>query len=293
VTRRKKNRDEGASRLAALQLLCFVFLPLLTVSLIQAQQEGSSEELYQRGVATLKAGKLDEALEAFEEILARPDGKSPFVHFNLGIIYEAKGNYGDAAEQFRQAVLLKPDYETARMLLGASLMELGQYQEAITEFSHIVDGNPEAPKALLQMAIAHEKTGNIPAAVERLRTLGRIEPKQPEHAYRLGKAYVELSAWATRRMIEIDHDAARVHQVLGENYLTQGKLNLAVSQLRRATELAPDTPGIHWSLAQAYAKQGNQEAALRAIEEELRIVPNSVMAVSLKKRLLGNLPPRE
>jgi len=63
--------------------------------------------------------KYDEAIYHYEQELKIND--NPGTHFNLGIALAKKGELSKAAEQFRQSLLLKPDYEDARRALKLAL----------------------------------------------------------------------------------------------------------------------------------------------------------------------------
>jgi tetratricopeptide (TPR) repeat protein len=58
---------------------------------------------------------------------------NPELRLNLGGVYFAAGDYLSAANQFRQATTLKPDYANARYNFALSLVALGELQQAKTE----------------------------------------------------------------------------------------------------------------------------------------------------------------
>jgi len=61
------------------------------------------------------------------------DPINPELRLNLGGVYFAAGDYLSAANQFRQATTLKPDYANARYNFALSLVALGELQQAKTE----------------------------------------------------------------------------------------------------------------------------------------------------------------
>jgi Tfp pilus assembly protein PilF len=170
-------------------------------------------------------------------------------------------------------------------LIGVSLLAQGKAADAVDQLNKAIDLDPGNADVRLQLALAYERAGDIPDLVEQLQAVRKLDPQQPEHAYRLGKAYVDLAAWSTRQMMESDARSPRVFQMLGENYLVQGNLELAEKHLSRAAELGPDVPGVHWALAQLYVKKGDRAAALRELDRELAAVPGSLMPLRMKQQL--------
>lgn len=250
-----------------------------------APPPSAPEQQFQQGVEALKSGRLGEAEKAFQQVLATPGGDSAFVRRNLGIVYQQRGDHTKAVEQFRQAVRQAPSDAAPRALLGVSLLALGNSAEAVTQLEKAVELDPNNADLRLQLALAYEQKGDTPNVVEQLRAVRQRDPKEPEHAYRLGKAYVDLAAWSTRQMMERDPKSPRVFQMLGENYLVQGNLELAERNLTRAAELGPDVPGVHWALAQLHLRKGDKAAAIRELDLELAAVPGSLMAMRMKQQL--------
>lgn len=245
----------------------------------------SLEDQFQKGVEALKGGRLEEAEMAFQQLLRAPGGESAFARRNLGIVYQQQGDHAKAVDQFRLAVKQAPNDAAPRALLGVSLLALGNSPEAVEQLNKAVEFDPDNADMRLQLALAYEKAGDTPNVVEQLRAVRKSDPKEPEHAYRLGKAYVDLAAWSTRRMMEQAPQSPRVFQMLGENYLVQGNLELAERNLTRAAELGPGVPGVHWALAQLYLKKGDKAAAIRELDRELEAVPGSLMAMRMKQQL--------
>jgi Flp pilus assembly protein TadD len=55
-------------------------------------------------------------------------------HYNLGNALASEGDLGGAAEQFTEAVRLRPDDADAHANLGSALAELGHFAEAKAQF---------------------------------------------------------------------------------------------------------------------------------------------------------------
>jgi predicted O-linked N-acetylglucosamine transferase (SPINDLY family) len=82
-----------------------------------------------RGKRALAAGRLDEAVAAFLEALER-EQNAPETLFNLGVALAQQKNFSAAADAFRGATLLKPDFAEAHANLGAAWRSLGRFDAA-------------------------------------------------------------------------------------------------------------------------------------------------------------------
>jgi tetratricopeptide (TPR) repeat protein len=240
---------------------------------------------FEDGVRALKAGKLDEAEKAFRAVLAKGGGAASYVHNNLGIVLQERGQHEKAVAEFREAIRLDPRYPAPRILLGASLLALGRDGEARTELEQAVKLAPREPLARLQLAKLEERTGDWVAAVEQYRALREMKPQEPEYVYGLGSAYLRLSEWCLRELPRVDGGSARLHQAQGHNYRVQGRPDLALVAFDRAAQADPNLPEVHLAMAQIHLEQKRWAEARQEAERELAIVPESAGARALLERL--------
>ena len=239
---------------------------------------------FEEGVQALKAGKLDEAEAAFLRVLEQ-GGRLAYVHNNLGLVYQQRGQHKQAVTAFREAVRLDSGYGAPRVGLGASLLALDEVGEATAQLEQAVKLLPREPVARVQLAQACQRAGNWTGAVEQYRALREFAPREPEHAYQLGKAYLGLSEWCWRELRKLDPGSARLQQALGHNYRVQGRTSLAVGAFERAARADPTLPEVHLALAQIYVEQKRWAEARRELERELALVPESAGARALAERL--------
>jgi Tfp pilus assembly protein PilF len=242
--------------------------------------------IFEKGVQALKENHLDEAEQSFQEVL-RQGGKQAFVYNNLGIVYQRRGHHRHAVEEFRTSIRLNPAYASPRILLGASLLALGEVPEATRQLQNAVKLEPHEPLAHLELAKAYEHAGKMMDMVEEYRTLEQSSPDNPEYLYQLGRAYQKLAAWSLGDLIKLNPGSARVAQAKAENYQAQGQMDLAIRSYQRAAQLDPELPGIHLALGQIYLEQEKPEEARKEVQLELGIVPESVSARALEKKLAG------
>ena len=239
---------------------------------------------FSEGVEALKAGHLDQAEAAFKDVLSK-GGIRAFVHHNLGIVYQQRGDHVAALAQFLAAARLDPTFGPARLLAGASLLALGRADDAVVELERAVRLLPGEKAAHAKLADACERAGNAPCQARQSRILAGLAPSDPESLYRLGKAYLSLSEWSYKRILAINPRSARLSEALGREYLQQGQPDLALRAFQEAAERDPRLPGIHLALAGIHAEAGRWDDAAREVERELAIAPGSAAALALKARV--------
>jgi len=242
------------------------------------------QELFKQAVQALSGGHLDVAEDAFMRVL-KEGGKVAYVYNNLGIVYQQRGQSVRAIAQFREAIRLQPDYVAPHVLMGSTLLAMGRLPEAKRELETAVKLKPKDPLARLQLAKAYHRSEDMMQAVEQFQALRELAPQEPEYAYQSGRAYLDLSAWCYQRIIDINPHSARAHQALAENFREQKRPELAIRAYQHAAQLDPKLPEIHLALAQIYDEQGKASEARKEVELELAIVPESVAASALKKKL--------
>jgi tetratricopeptide (TPR) repeat protein len=264
------------------RLAFLVFLFLACGTHLRAQDlPPALAERFSQAVAALKAGDLDAAEKALREVVAGGGDRS-FVHHNLGIVLEQRGQHEAAVAEFRTAARLDPTFGPARLLAGTSLLELGRTREALTELQRAVRLMPTEAAAHLQLADACERLGDIGCLVRALKAASDIAPRDPDALYRLGKAYLRLSQWSYERIQKIDPASPRLSEALGREMREQGRLDEAVQAYQQAIERGPTLPGLHLALARIHADRGRWDQALAEVDRELTLVPESASARELK-----------
>ena len=107
-------------------------------------------------------------ISQFEAMLARGQD-SEMLRYTLGNAYFKEKQFDKAVEHLREAVRLKPDYSVAWRLLGRSLTDSDQLQEAVDAFD--------------EGLLIAQKNGDMQALKEiqvfRKRALKQIDAQQP------------------------------------------------------------------------------------------------------------------
>ena len=76
--------------------------------------------------------------------------------------YRRQGLFHDAIETCRAGLTRHPAYLSARVTLGRSLLEIGEYDEAETELEQVIRAAPDNLAAIRALAEIHRRRGDAP-----------------------------------------------------------------------------------------------------------------------------------
>lgn len=76
--------------------------------------------------------------------------------------YRRAGLFHEAVETCRAGLQRHPAYLSARVTLGRSLLELGEFDEAETELQQVLRAAPENLAAIRALADIHHRRGDVP-----------------------------------------------------------------------------------------------------------------------------------
>jgi tetratricopeptide (TPR) repeat protein len=157
--------------------------------------------------------------------------------------------------------------------------------ESLPPLEEAVRLAPEEPLARLQLAKAREHARDWAGAVEQYRVLVKLEPRDAEHAFALGRAYVALSEGCLAKLEALEDGQARLQQALGHNYRVQGRNDLALRAFARAAAADPRLPEVHLAMAQIHLEEKRWAEARREVGLELELVPDSAGARALLRQI--------
>ncbi|WP_299300572.1 tetratricopeptide repeat-containing sulfotransferase family protein [uncultured Litoreibacter sp.] len=225
-------------------------------------------EQVQRIIQHQQAGRVDEAGEAIDGLLAQYEDHPRLIHLkglnkslagdraagrallesvlaydmsDVGVLIDYGGmlaNDGEvdkAIQQFQMAVEISPNYALARANLGAAQVVEKQYERAIPNLEKAIELDGTVLDAHLNLAQAFIRTNRFDAAINALFRVLAIDPQS-------AAAHVNLSLALFRRE---RHEAAEHHA-------------------RRAIELAPNAAEAWLNLGMTLAASGRMDEAADA-----------------------------
>ncbi len=185
----------------------------------------------------------------------------------------------DAVAVYREAIKLKPDYVTALVNLGSTLIRLDRSEEAIPHLRAALASDPEQAAANLNLATILVATGQSKEALPLLQRALKTQPDVPEVHRHLGQALFELGDFAGavthyQRLTELKPQEATAVMNLGMAQARSGAAAEGLANLKRAAEM-PNAPTdvvsiLSWTLA------SSTDPTVRDVDKALSLAKEAV-----------------
>ncbi len=261
-----------------------------------------SQAAYRLGLQYMNSKNYAEAVNQFKQAQV-PGNQSYEVSYNLGRAYRQCGqsmkdkdknlfteNMKFAAEEFEQAISIKPDAVDAYFQVGMTYHDLGLYNQSIGAFKnalkyapgdsaiyyqlgtvsmdqlydreaegYFLEGlkiNPDHVLILIALGRLYIRMNQAQAAISALRQATQREPAMWEGWYELGRAHMKAKQW-----------------------------KLALSALEQARQWNFEDSEIYSAMASCYLKTNKKAEARQMVRESLQRNPNNAEANRLQKQL--------
>jgi tetratricopeptide (TPR) repeat protein len=231
------------------------------------------------GLALMRQGKLDEALDYFNRAKAFTPNYS-ILEINLGIVKSALGQDEEAEQHYRRALQLDPDYGQGHYYYARWLVKRARGPEAIAHLRTALRISPGDIDARLMLMRLHAASGDeaaLAALVEDTLQLAPAErtalafsrgevplsvPGDTAEAYAMeGRRRLDLQLWIdaailNRRAVKLDPQSAVAWNNLGWALGQLGFYKPAVACFRTAYELDPEMTVARYNMIWASERAG-------------------------------------
>ena len=244
-------------------------IAILLLSLpIFAQAPDPAREA-QRAQELVVAGKLDEAIRIYQD-LVRVSPNNPVLLLNLCVAEYSAKHYRDAIATAAAALQLQPDLLPARLFLGASHLELGEFSTAVDSLQLVVAANPRERNGRLMLGEALLGAGQPAAAVEHFQAAAEMLPDNPRVWYGMGRAQESLGrisaakeSWERLAALPVSLES---HMHAAEVHNSEHRWREAAVEWREALQLAPEKSAIRVGLGEALFRSRDYDAAMAMLK---------------------------
>ena len=185
--------------------------------------------------------------------------------------YLDSGNYDQATELLKKAIIINPSFLWAYNDLGAVYLKQGKVDQALNEFQRVVRLNPYNSIARVNLGNALFQKGKLVEALteyKKAEKLGGIGP----NAYRnmaniyLRSEETEKAISAYKSALKLDPKFYYAHFGLGQIYLDRNSLDEAVVEFDQVVKLKPDFAPVYYHLGFINLQKGLKENAIEKYE---------------------------
>ncbi|MDR3616207.1 MAG: tetratricopeptide repeat protein [Candidatus Obscuribacterales bacterium] len=218
----------------------------------------TAESQYVAANSAVMSGDLDGAIKSYRGAIAADD-KYADAYNDYATALALKGAWGEAIDQYKRAIDLRPDDELFHANLARALIKTGKTAESLTELQQAYKLNSKDRVVLTALADICAKQGDLPKSSLYLKEAVHLYPNS-------GKLHDRLS-----------YVLAQESQQPGE----EEKLDLALMHAREATRLDPKSTSAFCNLGSVLLLKQDSKGAIVAYRNAIDLNPQSADAYFL------------
>jgi tetratricopeptide (TPR) repeat protein len=260
-------------------------LMLLSLPVPPSPGDAQTQASLQQAAALRDEGKLSEARDAFEQVLAAEPANAAAqegeveVSERMALDARAAGKMDEALKDLLRAQKFAPENPRLLYDLGILEDEMRLYIDADKTLAHLEQMAPQDPK--VEYAVGHVKLdlGQLDAAEEKMQAYLKVYPDDASAHYGLGRVYrlkaqLDRASAEFERSIELRPQQTEAYYQLGDVELQQGHYADALANFSKTLERNPRHGGALAGTGIAYFKQKQYDKAEEALEKAVSSAPD-------------------
>lgn len=229
-------------------------------------------------VAYSKNGNPDESLKVLSAIVKQHPSYAQG-HFNMGAVYVQQNRFGEAAQEFKEALRLDPSDDVTRLSYVKALVVLAQFDTAAPVIQEYRQRRPHEFDALYFSGVVAKGLGDYAGAEKFLRQAVAINPNYFDARYSLGYVLAHLSRPAEARpeleaALKLDPNSSKarfqlaaVLRALGQK--SEANKELSTFEKQKEQGVKQDVAGVKANQANADLQTGDPQKAVDLYRQSL------------------------
>ena len=246
--------------------------------LLNSGMQEPSQKKVQSVINLFTQGLFQNALEEIEQI--QSNFPNSVLLYNIcGAIYTELEQFDLAVENFKKALVIKPDYADAFCNIGIAEQKKGDLDSAITSYKKSIKINPLHATAYFNIGVIYQARGDLEAAINSYAKAIKIQPSYAAAYNNMGNAFItadrlEDAVHCFERAIDIKPDYDESHYNLGNALREKNDLDAAINSYKQAIKINPQYAEAYSNMGNTLVDQGKLEGAIKAYRKAIAIKPN-------------------
>ncbi len=277
----------------------------LTVIAAVPARADDADSLYKQGLAYKQQGKVDEAIAAMEQTVAK-NPHHGMAWSSLGNLYKAKKDIAKAVDAYEHATAIIKKDKILFSNLGMAQYRLwemngkkdqAQFDKAVASLTTAAGLDPKDGEIRYQLGTLRRVKGDNAGAIVDLEAATKLKPTEAQYwnnlgvAYRAGKRDDDAIA-AYKKAIELSPNDAGFHFNLAvalrrKTEKDPDQITAAIAEYEKATGLEPGNADAWFDLGYMYKQDHQNDKAIEAFNKylELNKGKNSTAAKTIQDEI--------
>lgn len=240
----------------------------------------------QAAIAHQKAGRLSEAVKAYNQLLKKTPNNFGCV-YSLAMLYAQQGNLSAATDMFRRAATIRPDDLDVRYNLAVALSMSGEHGEAAENYERVLKTHPQHVAARNNYAATLLQNGHFADALRQYDELIRRGPTLPDAYNNRGMALQSLKRFEDAlhdydKAIALKSDFPEAYVNRGNTLANLGRPDDALADFDKAIALRPEFADAYKNAGNIHSMRGSYNLALAAYDRALSLRGGDSEAESMR-----------
>lgn len=246
--------------------------------------------LQTQGMRHHRNGDFAAAAATFKQLLSI-DSKRSDIAFMAGNAYRSANQFDHAAEHYKMAIALKPDFFAALCNLGLALRELGEIDAGVGILRRAVALEPASVEARVNLTLLLAENVAYDDAISQMQKAIILKPDQPQLYRLLAEFYLKQerfskAAAALTAALKIEPHAAETLNGLGNCAMLCDDLDGAKKWYLQALRERPDYADAYYNLGNVMRRWNWLDEAVTCFTHAASFAPgNATVLVNIGETL--------
>jgi predicted TPR repeat methyltransferase len=234
----------------------------------------SAEETLQKALELHQSGDFAAAESLYLQLLSENPKNDDALHL-LSIMHGQLGNYKQALQYIKKALLVNPDSATFYNTFANIERRIGDKQTAALYYKKALNLQPGSASTYNNLGVLYYELGELDNAEHHYRSAITLKPDYADAYFNLSNVLTKEDKFAEaiellEKALQYQPDHPQIHAHLAQLFLRTSLYQQAIDHCKACLVIDPDHVEAYHQLAVALTHEDQYEAAVDAYKETLK-----------------------